>query len=334
MSLMKAFVRAQYGPPSVLELKDVERPVPNDDEILVRVRASSLNQGDLDYLYGKPFLTRMGTGLRVPRRPGLGFDAAGEVEAVGKDVTRFKRGDSVFADLTQYGHSAFAEYAVAPERAWAHKPDGISYEEAATVPQAAVLAMQGLRGRGGIRPGSRVLVNGASGSVGPFAVQIAKALGAHVTAVCSPTKAAMVRGLGADEVIDYTTEDYTKGGQQYDWILDVAGNRSIFECRRALTARGVYVLLGGTTIRIFACLFWGPLISLADRKKMGFLWWKPFHSEDVTHLTRLITDGRITPVIDRTYPFSETREALSYLETGKATGKVVLSSRLDLGPIW
>ena len=232
--MMKAFVRAEYGPPTVFQLQDVNRPVPKDDEVLVHVRASSLNQGDLDYLYGKPFLTRMGTGLRVPRQPGLGFDAAGEVEAVGKDITRFKRGDAVFADLTQFGHSAFAEYAVAPERAWAHTPSSISYEEAATLPQAAILAIQGLQGRGGIPPGSRVLINGASGSVGPFAVQVAKALGAHVTGVCSPNKADMVRRLGADEVIDYTTEDYTKGGKQYDWILDVAGTRSIFECRRAL----------------------------------------------------------------------------------------------------
>jgi NADPH:quinone reductase-like Zn-dependent oxidoreductase len=276
MTMLKAFVREEYGPPSVLQLQDIDRPVPKDDEVLVHVRASSLNQGDLDYLYGKPFLTRMGTGLRVPRKPGLGFDAAGEVEAVGKDITRFKPGDAVFADLTQFGHSAFAEYAVAPERAWAHKPNSISYEEAATLPQAAILAIQGLRGRGEIRPGSRVLVNGASGSVGPFAVQVAKALGAHVTGVCSPKKADMVSGLGADEVIDYTTEDYTKGGPRYDWIIDVAGNKSIFDCRRALNSKGVYVLLGGSTSRIFACLFWGPLIALADRKKMGFLWWKPF----------------------------------------------------------
>jgi NADPH:quinone reductase-like Zn-dependent oxidoreductase len=330
MTKMKAFVRVKYGPPSVLHLQDIDRPVPKDDEVLVHVRASSLNQGDLDYLYGKPFLTRMGTGLRVPRRPGLGFDAAGEVQAVGKDITRFKPGDAVFADLTQFGHSAFAEYATAPERAWAHTPNNISYEEAATLPQAAILAIQGLQGRGGIRPGSSVLVNGASGSVGPFAVQVAKALGAHVTGVCSPKKADMVRRLGADEVIEYTTEDYTKGGQRYDWILDIAGNKTILECRRALKPRGVYVLLGGTTARIFACLFWGPLISLADRRKMGFLWWKPFHAEDVALLKRLIADGKITPVIDRTYPFSEIREALSYLKTGNAHGKVVISSSIGV----
>lgn len=279
-------------------------------------------------LYGKPFLTRMGTGLRVPRKSGLGFDAAGEVEAVGKDITQFKPGDPVFADLTQFGLSAFAEYAIAPERAWAHTPNSISYEEAATLPQAAILAIQGLQGRGGIQPGSRVLINGASGSVGPFAVQVAKALGAHVTGVGSSKKADMVRRLGADEVIDYAAEDYTKGGQRYDWILDVAGNKTILQCQRALKPSGVYVLLGGTTPRIFACLFWGPLISLATRKKMGFLWWKPFHGADVALLKRLIAQGKIKPIIDRTYPFSELREAISYLETGYAQGKVVISSSI------
>lgn len=235
---MKTFVRAEYGPPSVLQIIDVDRPVPKHDEVLVRISASSLNQGDLDYLYGKPFLTRMGTGLRAPRRPGLGFDAAGEVLEVGIDVTRFRPGDAVFAGLTQFGHSAFAEYTVAPERAWAIKPDSISFEEAATLPQAAVLAARGLRGRGGIHAGSRVLVNGASGSVGPFAVQIAKASGAHVTGVCGTRKMAMVRKLGADEVIDYTVEDYTKSGQRYDWIIDVKGNKSILECSSRTGAQG------------------------------------------------------------------------------------------------
>ena len=208
---MKAFVRAQYGPPDVLKFEDVDSPVVKDDDVLVRVHASSLNQGDLDYLYGKPFLTRMGIGLRAPRHRGLGFDAAGQIEAVGKDITRFQPGDAVFGDLTQFGHSAFAEYAIAPERAWAQKPSSMSYEEAATLPQAAILALQGLRGRGGIAPGHSVLINGASGSVGPFAVQIAKAFGAHVTGVCSPKKMDMVRSLGADKVIDYTRDDYTRG---------------------------------------------------------------------------------------------------------------------------
>jgi NADPH:quinone reductase-like Zn-dependent oxidoreductase len=323
---MKAFVRAQYGPPSVLEFEDVNSPVLKDDEVLVRVHAASLNQGDLDYLYGKPFLTRMGIGLRAPRKRGLGFDAAGHVEAVGKDVTRFQPGDAVFGDLTQFGHSAFAEYAIAPERAWAQMPSSMSYEEAATLPQAAILALQGLRGRGGIARGNRVLINGASGSVGPFAVQIAKALGAHVTGVCSSKKMDMVRRLGADEVIDYTLEDYTRGEQRYDRIVDVAGNRSIFQCRRALKPSGVYVLLGGSTSRICACLFLGPLITLAERKKMGFLWWKPFQKEDVAFLQGLIAAGKIKPVIDSTYPLSEVREALGHLETGNAQGKVVITS--------
>lgn len=323
---MKAFVRAEYGSPRVLKLDEVDRPVPKDDEVLVRVQTSSLNQGDLDYLYGKPFLTRMGTGQRAPRHRGLGFDAAGEVAAVGKDVTGFQHGYAVFGDLTQYGHGAFAEYEVAPERAWAHKPSSMSYEEAATLPQAAILAIQGLRGRGGIAPGSSVLVNGASGSVGPFAVQVAKSFGAHVTGVCSPKKTDMVHRLGADEVIDYTLEDYAQGGKRYDWIIDVAGNRSIFNCPRALKPRGVYVLLGGSTRRIFACLFFGPLISLVERKRMGFLWWKPFHQEDVAFLKRLIAAGKVEPVVDRTYPLIKVREALAYLQTGNAQGKVVITS--------
>ncbi len=323
--MAKAFVRTEYGPPSVLELQDVERPVPQGDEVLVRVRASSLNQGDLDYLYGKPLLTRMGTGLRAPRKRGLGFDAAGEVVAVSRHVARLQVGDSVFADLTQFGHSAFAEYAVAPERAWAHTPSGATYEEAATLPQAAILAIQGLRGRRGIKPGSEVLINGASGSVGPFAVQVARALGAHVTAVCSGKKAGMVRGIGADHVIDYAREDYTQGRRRYDWIIDVAANKSIFENRRALKPRGVYVQLGGTTGRIFACLFLGPLISLPGRNRMGFLWWEPFHSEHVLFLKRLIADGSIKPVIDRVYPLSQVPEALSYLDSGNAQGKVVIA---------
>lgn len=288
---MKAFVRDRYGSPDVLELTDIDPPVPKDDEVLVRVRAASLNQGDLDYLYGKPFLTRMGIGLRKPRNRGLGFDAAGRVEAVGKDITRFQPGDEVFGDLTQFGHSAFAEYASAPERAWASTPSSMTFEEAASVPQTAILALQGLRGPGGIAPGHRVLVNGASGSVGPFAVQIAKAFGAHVTGVCSTNKMDMVRGLGADQVIDYTLEDHTRGGQRYDWIVDVAGNRSIFEWRRALKPRGVYVMVGGSTSRICGCLFLGPVISLAESRKMGFLWWKPFKKEDVAFLKELI--GRL-----------------------------------------
>ena len=322
---MKAFVRDRYGAPEVLTLEEVAKPAVKAGEVLVRVRAASLNQGDLDYLYGRPFLTRLGIGLRRPRSPRLGFDAAGEVEAVGQGVTHFKPGDEVFGDLTQFGHGTFAEYVSAPERAWATKPPSLSFDEAATLPQAAILALQALRGGGGVTPGDRVLVNGASGSVGPFAVQIAKAFGAHVTGVCRTSKIDFVRGLGADEVVDYTREDYAQGRERYNWIVDVAGNRSILECRRALKRRGVYVMVGGSTSRICGCLFLGPLISLAERKKMGFLWWKPFRQEDVVLLTGLIADGKVRAVIDRTYPLDELAEALQYLEAGHARGKIVIT---------
>ena len=298
----------------------------------MRIHASSLNQGGLDYLYGKPFLTRMGVGLRKPRRRLLGFDAAGQVEAMGNSVTGFAIGDAVFGDMTQFGHGAFAEYACAPARSWAPIPVGMSYQQAATLPQAAVLAAQGLRGRGGIAPGSRVLINGASGSVGPFAVQIAKALGAHVTGVCSTAKQDMVRELGADEVIDYTLTDYTLAGPQFDWILDVAGNHSIFHCTRALKPGAVYVMVGGSTKRIAACAFLGPLFGLISRKKIGILWWQPFRRGDVAFLRRLTERGKLSPVIDKTYPLAELPAALSYLDTGSARGKVVISSSREARP--
>ncbi len=323
---MKAIRRDKYGPPDILELRDLQKPVAKDDEVLVRVRAASLNQADLDYLLGEPFLTRMGTGLRTPRNRGLGLDVAGQVEAVGTEVTVFQPGDDVFGDLTAFGYGAFAEYACAPERAWAHKPANLTFEEAATIPQAAILALQGLKRGEQIRPGTRVLINGASGNVGPFAVQIAKAFGAHVTGVCSTAKMDMVRGLGADEVIDYTREDYTRSGQRYDWIVDVAGNRSILECRRALKPGGVYVMVGGSTARIFGALVLGPLISLAGSRKMGLmLWWKVFKKEDVVLLKELIEAGKVRPVIGRRYPLAAVPEALRYLQGGDARGKVVIT---------
>lgn len=324
---MKAIVRSEYGSPDVLELADVDLPVVRDDGVLVRLRAASLNAADLDYLYGKPLLTRMGTGLRKPRNRGLGLDAAGQVEAVGRDVTRFRPGDDVFGDLTEFGYGAFAELAAAPERAWAPKPAGMTYEEAATVPQAAILALQGLRGRGRrVQAGQRVLVNGASGNVGPFAVQIAKAFGAEVTGVCSTGKMDLVRELGADHVIDYTREDVSRGGRRYDWIVDVAGNHPILGWRRALRPGGTYVMVGGPTSRILAALVLGPVISLAGSRKMGLmLWWKPFNKEDVAALVELIEAGKIAPVIDRRYPLDEVADALRYLKEGRARGKIVIT---------
>jgi len=324
---MKAIVRSEYGTPDVLELADVDTPAVGDDGVLVRVRAASLNAADLDYLYGKPFLTRMGTGLRTPRNRGLGLDAAGEVEAVGRDVTQFQPGDAVFGDLTAFGYGAFAEYACAPERAWARKPASMTFEEAATIPQAAILALQGLRTRGRrVQAGDRVLVNGASGNVGPFAVQIARAFGAEVTGVSSTGKMDLVRELGADHVLDYTREDFTRGGQRYDWIVDVAGNRSILECRRALGPRGVYVMVGGPTVRILQALLLGPLISLAGSRSMGLmLWWKPFNREDLAVLLELIEAGKIAPVVDRRYQLSEVADALRHLKEGRARGKIVIT---------
>ncbi len=323
---MKAFVRDRYGPPDVLQLDESPIPTVAAGEVLVRLRAASLNQADLDYLYGRPMLTRMGTGLRRPRNRGLGLDAAGEVEAVGAGVTAFRAGDEVFGDLTEFGYGAFAEYACAAERAWAHKPPSMSFEEAATVPQSGILALQNLRGRRRIGPGDRVLVNGASGNVGPFAVQIAKAFGAHVTGVCRTSKMDLVRELGADEVVDYTVEDYTRHGPRFDWILDIAGNHSLLECRRALKPRGAYVLIGGPTSRIFAALLVGPLLSLAGDRKMGLqMGWKPFKQQDVAILRELIEAGKIKPVIDRRYGLTEVPDALRYLESGEARGKIVIT---------
>lgn len=323
---MKAFVRDRYGSPDVLEFRDVEMPVVKDDDVLVRIRASSLNQADLDYLYGRPFLTKMGTGFRGPKSRRLGLDVAGHVEAVGSNVKTFKPGDEVFGDLTDFGFGAFAEYAAAPGRAWALKPVRMSFEEAATVPQSGILALQGLRSGERIRPGNRVLINGASGNMGPFAVQIAKAFGAHVTGVSSTAKLDFVRRVGADDVIDYTREDYTRGGPRFDWILDAAGNRSLLQNRRALKPKGRYVMVGGPTRRIFASLLVGPVISFAGSRRLGLdMWWKPFKQDDVAVLKELIAAGRIKPFIDRVYPLAELPDALRYLDSGKAQGKIVIT---------
>ena len=324
---MKAIVRSEYGSPDVLELADVDMPAVGEDGVLVRVRAASLNAADLDYLYGKPLLTRMGTGLRRPRNRGLGLDAAGQVEAVGRDVTHGEAGGRGLRGPDRARLRRLCRVACAPERAWAPKPAGMTFEEAATVPQAAILALQGLRGRGRrVQAGQRVLVNGASGNVGPFAVQIAKAFGAEVTGVCSTGKMDLVRELGADHVIDYTREDVSRGGRRYDWIVDVAGNHPILGWRRALRPGGTYVMVGGPTSRILAALVLGPVVSLAGSRKMGLmLWWKPFKKEDVAVLVELIEAGTVAPVIDRRYPLDEVADALRYLKEGRARGKIVIT---------
>jgi len=325
---MKAAGRDQYGPPDVVELRDVDLPVPSDDQVLVRVRAASVNRADLDGLGPKPPFARLFMGLRTPRNHRVGLDVAGLVESVGATVTRSRPGDKVFGDMFAFGQGAFAEYVCAPDRAFASMPSGMTFEEAATLPHSAILALQGLRLRDGrsIQPGNKVLIDGASGNVGPFAVQIAKSLGAEVTGVCSTDKVAFVRSLGADHVIDYAKVDYTRSGERYDWIVDTDSHHSILRCRRALQPKGVYVTLGGSSSRIFQALLLGPLISKVGDRWMGLLiWWKPFNAADVATLKELIAAGKLAPVIDRRYPLSEVVEALRYVNEGRAKGKVVIT---------
>jgi len=323
---MKAIVRDRYGSPAVLALKEVGKPIVKEQDVLVRVRAASLNADDLEYLYGRSLFTRMAVGLRMPRIHGLGVDVAGQVEAVGKDVTSFQEGDEVFGNMTVHGLGAYAEYVCAPARAFALKPARLTFEEAATIPQSAILALQGLRGKRHVQPGDHVLINGAGGNVGPFAVQIAKHFGAEVTGVDSTDKLDMVRSVGADHVIDYTREDVIRTGQRYDLILDVVARRSMWEWKRALKPAGAYVMLGASTRLLLQGTFLGPLISLAGSMKMAVMWWwKPFKLEDVAFLKELVEAGSLAPVIDRRYPLSGVPEALRYLEEGKARGKVVIT---------
>jgi NADPH:quinone reductase-like Zn-dependent oxidoreductase len=324
---MKAAVRDRYGTPEVVAVRDVDRPRPIDDQVLVRVRAASVNRADLDALGPKPAFARLFMGLAAPRVPGLGLDAAGEVEAVGPNVTRYKPGDRVFADLFLYRTGAFADYVCAREKAFLPIPVGMTFEEAATLPHSAVLAVQGLRLRDGrtIKPGDRVLIDGASGNVGPFAVQIAKAIGAEVTGVARTEKLDFVRSLGADHVIDYTTTDYTRTGERYDWIVDTDSHHSVLAIQRALRPGGVYVTLGGTTRTILAAMLLGLAISRASNKHMGLLtWWKPFNPPDLAKVTDLIAAGVVRPVIDRRFPLSEIVQALRWVDDGRARGKVVV----------
>jgi NADPH:quinone reductase-like Zn-dependent oxidoreductase len=325
---MKAAVQNRYGTLDVVQLTDVERPAPAEDQVLVRVQAASVNRADLDGLGPRPAFIRLFTGLRAPRNQRMGIDVAGVVESVGQSVTRFKPGDAVFADLFAYGQGAFAEYVCASEKAFQPMPTGMSFQDAATLPHSAVLAVQGLRLRNGrtVQPGDKVLIDGASGNVGPFAVQIAKSMGAEVTGVCSTAKVDFVRSLGADHVLDYTKVDYTSTGDRYDWIVDTDSHHSILRIRRALRPKGVYVTLGGTSWPILGGLVLGPLVSLASDKWTGLLlWWKPFKAEDVATLTDLIAAGKVKPAIDRRFPLSEIVEALRWVDDGHARGKVIIT---------
>jgi NADPH:quinone reductase-like Zn-dependent oxidoreductase len=321
---MKAVIYTKYGSPDVLEFKEVAKPAPKDDEVLIKVIAVSVNAADLHLLRADPFLIRLSSGLLKPKNKILGSDIAGRVEAIGQNVQQFKPGDEVFGDISGCGWGGFAEYACARQEVLVLKPANISFEEAAAVPMAAVTALQGLREKGKIRSGQKVLINGASGGVGTFAVQIAKAFGADVTAVCSTQNVDRMRSIGADQVIDYTQEDFTQNGQGYDLILAANGNRSIADYQRALSPHGTYITSGGSMSQLSQAMLQGPLISMRGTQKMGNLLAKP-NQADLTFVKELIEAGKVKPVIDRCYPLSETADALRYLEEGHARGKVVIT---------
>jgi NADPH:quinone reductase-like Zn-dependent oxidoreductase len=321
---MKAIIYTRYGSPDVLQLKEVEKPTPTDDQVLIKVHSASAAAGDWHLLRAKPFLIRLMSGILRPKHQILGADVAGRVEAVGRNVTQFQPGDEVLGNLSSCGFGAFAEYVCAGEDALVLKPANISFDEAAAVPVSASTALQGLRSHGRIEAGQKVLINGASGGVGTFAVQIAKAFSAEVTAVCSTSKMDLMRSLGADHVIDYTREDFTQNGQRYDLILAANGYHPISAYRRALSPRGVYVMTGGASAQMFQAMLLGPWLSKRGGQKMGNILSR--HSQkDLLCLKELIETGKVKPVIDRRFPLRDTADAIRYLEEGHARGKVVIT---------
>jgi NADPH:quinone reductase-like Zn-dependent oxidoreductase len=318
---MKAIVCTKYGPPDVLQLKEVERPTPKDNEVLIKVQAVSLNRSDWEGLTGTPLYARLG-GLLRPRHQILGSDIAGRVETAGRNIRRFQPGDEVFGDILGR-NGGFAEYVCAHEGALALKPASMKFEEAAAIPQAAVIALQGIRDKGQVQPGQKVLINGAGGCTGTFAVQLAKSYGADVTGVDNTGKLDFMRSLGADHVIDYTQEDFTKNGQQYDLILDVVAHHSVFAYKRALRPNGRYFAVGGSVATLFQILLLGPWIGRTTGKKIRILAVQP-SLEDLVHITELCEARKIVPVIDRQFSLSEVAEALRYLGEGYVKGKVII----------
>jgi NADPH:quinone reductase-like Zn-dependent oxidoreductase len=322
---MKAAIYNMYGSTDVVQITDVENPVLKDDEVLIRVRAAAVNPLDWHFMRGTPYLIRTVAGLRKPKDQRLGVDVAGEVDAVGRKVTRFKPGDEVFGSC----RGAFAEYACASESAFVMKPDNVTFEQAAAVPVAAFTALQGLRDKGRIQAGQKVLINGASGGVGTFAVQIAKAFGTDVTGVCSTRNVDLVRSLGADQVIDYTREDFTKSGQRYDLFFDCVGNSSLSACRRVLNPQGTYVPVGGEAgrwmIAALARSIMTLVLSRVVSQKLVPFFLARSNQEDLAVLHEFIAAARVTPVIDKHYRLNEVAEAIRYLEAGHARGKVVIT---------
>ena len=324
---MKAIIYREYGSPDVLKLEEVQKPEPQDNEVLVKVHAASINSYDGDFLRGDLILTRLLAGMLRPRNQILGTDISGRVESVGKNVRKLQPGDEVFGELSRrllsIGWGGFAEYACAGENSMLLKPSSMTFEQAAAIPQVAALALGGLRFNGQIRPGQKVLMNGAGGGVGTFVVQIAKSFGAEVTGVDSTMKLEMLRSIGADHVIDYTQEDFTRNGQLYDLIIDVAAYRPTFDYKRALSPRGAYGVIGGSQARFFQTLFLGFWISKFGSKKMGTVSAKP--NEGLAFIIELFEDGKLAPVIDRCYPLSEVAEAFRYFQQGHFTGKIVIT---------
>jgi NADPH:quinone reductase-like Zn-dependent oxidoreductase len=318
---VKAVVYTRYGPPEVLQVKDVPKPEPKENEVLVKIHATSVNRSDWESLIGDPLYTRIG-GLRRPRRHVLGSDIAGIVEAVGANVTRFKPGDAVFGDIMS-SMGGFAEYVCVREKTLAPIPAGMSFEEASLIPQPGVIALQGIRDKG-VGPHWKVLINGAGGATGVFAIQLAKQYGAEVTGVDRAAKHDLMRSLGADHVIDYTREDFTRNGIQYDLILDLVAYRSVFAYRRALKRGGSYFYVGGSVRLLFAILLFGPVIRRITGKKIGFLAVRP-NTKDMLYIAELLQSGKLRSAIDRRFPLEEVPEALRYLGEGHARGKLVIT---------
>ena len=322
---MKAITYTKYGSPDVLQIKDVEKPSVKDDEVLVKIHAVSLNAYDWHFLTADIFMMRlMGVGMFKPKNTRLGADFSGRVEAVGKNVKQFKPGDEVYGDASASGNGAFAEYKCVTENVIALKPANRTFEEAAAVPMAALTSLQGLRDEGKIRSGQKVLIQGASGGVGTYAVQLAKWFGAEVTAVCSTRNVDQARKLGADHVIDYTKEDFTQSGKQYDLIFAANGYHPLSAYKRALAPKGIYVMAGGTASQIFSAMLLGPWMSMTGGKKMRGVSAKP-NQKDLLIMKELLESGKVIPVIDKHFLFSEAADAFRYLGDGHARGKVVIT---------
>jgi NADPH:quinone reductase-like Zn-dependent oxidoreductase len=321
--IMKAIICPKFGPPDILKLEEVETPIPRENDVLVKIQASSLNSMDVEILRGKmqPF-------MRKPRFKILGTDIAGKVHEIGKNVKKFQKGDEVFGDTSLVSYGAFAEYVCVPEEILRLKPENLTFEEAATIPQSAVAALQGLRDKRQIlrfKPGHKVLINGAGGGMGSFAVQIAKYFGAEVTGVDNSEKMDMLHSIGADHIIDYTQEDFTKSGKQYDLIIDMQAHHSIFKYKRCLNPKGVYKMVGGSGKAILQVFFLGPFVSLFGSKKMSIAVWRPNKEEDVSLILELLKNGNVVPVIDKSYPLIRVVDAFKYFEAGHHKGKIVIT---------